>query len=86
MCVLSLPMEVAAVELQRDAVDITNETGVETPAIRALAHIGCKGAFEQNADRDLWRLLNKHCVIPAARLLVQLEVSAWVARMVCGVF
>lgn len=69
-------MEVAAVEIQRDAVDIINETCVETPATRAIAHIGCKGAFEQNADRDLWRLLNKHCVIPAVRLLVQLEVNA----------
>jgi len=64
------------VEIQRDAVDIINETGVETPATRAIAHIGCKGAFEQNTDRDLWRLLNKQCVIPAARLLVQLEVNA----------
>ena len=63
-------------EIQRDAVDIINETGVETPATRAIAHIGCKGAFEQNADRDLWRLLNKHCVIPRARLLVQLKVNS----------
>jgi hypothetical protein len=68
-------MEVAAADLQRDAADIIKDTGVATPATRAISRIGSTGDFEQNADRDLWRLLNKHCSISPVRLLVQREVS-----------